>query len=290
MPEVSVIIPCYNLGAYLDEAVDSVLGQTYTDYEIIIVNDGSTDPETLARLEVQEAKPKCRVLSTANQGLPATRNYGITASSGRFISCLDADDRFHPHFLRECVARLVKDTDHELGFVTCTAKVFGCTNAYWKCSDYDPVRLMVENVIHVASMFRRQCWEEVGGYALNLSGFQDWNFWLSIVARGYRWTTIKRPLFLYRDRAGSMIEGSEKKRRVLKRTIVENNLAFFQEHVLDVLDEYERVILELKADVRDNELAVARTSLEKLQNLYSAHQKVKQEHETLVKTFRAGRR
>jgi glycosyltransferase involved in cell wall biosynthesis len=76
MPKVSVIIPCYNLGHYLDEAVDSVLAQTYQDLEIIIVNDGSTDEVTNLLLE-EYRKPKTRVLKTNNQGLPSARNKGI---------------------------------------------------------------------------------------------------------------------------------------------------------------------------------------------------------------------
>jgi len=87
MPKVSVIIPCYNQGQYLDEAVDSVLNQTFEDFEIIIVNDGSTDDFT-NNLLVNYHKPKTKVISTQNQGLPSARNNGIKIASGEYICCL----------------------------------------------------------------------------------------------------------------------------------------------------------------------------------------------------------
>ena len=272
MVSVSVVIPCFNLGAYLDEAVDSVLAQRFEDYEIIVVNDGSTDAETLDRLAAQEAKPKTTVLHTENQGLPATRNYGIERARGRYISCLDADDRFHKDFLGECIPVLERDSAGELGFVTTTVKVFGAQRAYWYCSDYDPVKLLVENVVHAASLFRRTCWDEVGGYACNLSGFQDWNFWIAIVAEGYRWSLVKRPLFQYRDREGSMIKTSETKRRDLKATIVANHLEFFREHVAGMVAEYETQIAEIRRQSHERENEVAQLSLEKLKSLFAAYE------------------
>lgn len=288
MPKVSVVIPCYNLGSYLDEAIDSILSQSMSDFEIILVDDGSTDEQTKARVAAQ-AEKGVRVFTTENQGLPATRNYAIQRANGEFITCLDADDKFHRNFLKETTAML--SADPSLGFVTTTAKVFGKTNAYWHCSDYDLRKLLTENVVHVASLFRRQCWEEVGGYATNLTGFQDWNFWLNIVGKGYRWGLVKRPLFLYRDREGSMIKGSEQKRRALKHQIVLNNIELFREHVADVLDDYEANFLEQRTQSHQREVDIAQTALDKLTELYKTHQALKQKHEALCQQMaRKGRK
>jgi glycosyltransferase involved in cell wall biosynthesis len=98
MSKVSVIMPCYNQGQYIDEAVDSVLTQTYQNYEIIIVNDGSTDEFTNEKLKNYN-KPKTQVIHTANQGLSAARNNGIHASNGEFILPLDADDKIANTYL-----------------------------------------------------------------------------------------------------------------------------------------------------------------------------------------------
>src|SRR4030066_1926561 len=131
MPRVSVIMPCYNLGQYLNEAVESVLSQTFQDFEIIIVNDGSTD-EFTNKLLANYNKPKTRVLTTDNEGLPSARNNGIKISSGEYICCLDADDKYHPEFLEKTVPVLMNDMAHEYGFVTTWAQFFGNQNYIWK--------------------------------------------------------------------------------------------------------------------------------------------------------------
>lgn len=91
MPEVSVIIPCFNQGQFIDDAVNSVLNQTFKDLEIIIIDDGSTDPFTINKLQNYN-KPNCRIFHTKNRGLAAARNLGIQLANGRFIQLLDSDD------------------------------------------------------------------------------------------------------------------------------------------------------------------------------------------------------
>jgi len=235
MPKVSVIIPCYNLGAFLDEAVESVLGQSFEDFEIVIVNDGSTDQLTIQMLQKYD-KPRTKVLWTENQGLPSARNNGIRASEGAYVCCLDADDKYHPDFLAKTMEVLERDLSEKIGFVTTWAQVFGEENRVWMTTGYDPARLALENVVHVASLFRRTCWEKVGGYAPNLrDGYEDWNFWLSIVARGYRWDCVKEALFCYRKRKQSMVASSDLKRGRLFSTIIENNASFYQQHLAEIL-------------------------------------------------------
>ena len=99
-PRISVIVPCYNLGAYLDEAVKSVLAQTYQDFEILIVDDGSTDPVTISLLD-HYAQPKTTVFRTSNQKLAAARNFLIARARGTYLCALDADDKLHPQVPRE---------------------------------------------------------------------------------------------------------------------------------------------------------------------------------------------
>ena len=290
MPKVSVVIPCYNLGQYLDEAVDSVLGQSFQDHEILVVNDGSTDPFTQARVEAQRQKPGVQVYTTDNQGLAATRNFGIERAAGNYICCLDADDRYHRQFLAACVPLLDQDQEQHLGFVTTMVKVFGEENAYWPCADFDPAALLVENNVHVASLFRKSCWQKVGGYDLALAGFQDWNFWIAIVAQGFRWARVKRPLFHYRVRSGSMLERSEQRRRSLKKSIVANHLDFFLTHAPEVFDLYEEKLQQQQAASRQREVEVAKTALAKLQQLFAEHQKLKQQHQTLIQAYSGKKR
>ena len=103
---VSVVVSCYNLGSYLDEAVQSVLNQSYQDFEIII--DGSDDAATRHML-ASYRRPRTRIVRTANRGLASARNTGLEASSGRYLSFLDADDVLEPAFLERAVTELERD-------------------------------------------------------------------------------------------------------------------------------------------------------------------------------------
>ena len=122
MPKVSVVIPCFNHGRYLEEAVSSVLEQTFGDYEIIVVNDGSTDPFTVDLLKNYHPQ-KTRTLHTENQGLPTARNTGIAAATGDYILPLDADDKIGSEYLEQAVR--VMDEQPNIGIVYCEAAYFG---------------------------------------------------------------------------------------------------------------------------------------------------------------------
>src|SRR5215213_6636466 len=98
-PRVTIVIPCFNLGEYLADTIDSVLAQTFQDFEIIVVNDGSTDERT-NRIISDLSHPKIRTIATANQGLARARNSGIAGAAGDYILPLDADDKIAPTYLR----------------------------------------------------------------------------------------------------------------------------------------------------------------------------------------------
>src|SRR5262245_63306392 len=121
-PKISVIVPCYNLGEYLSEAVDSVLAQSRQDFEVIVVDDGSTDPATIEILS-SFSRPKTRVLRAPHAGLAAARNRGIASSSGEYLCALDADDRLAPAFLEKTSA--VLDADPSATFVSTWLRTFG---------------------------------------------------------------------------------------------------------------------------------------------------------------------
>jgi len=234
MAKVSVIIPCYNLGEFIEEAVESVLNQTYSDFEIIIINDGSTDEYTNKLLKVAKW-PKTKIYTTANQGLPATRNYGIERASGEYICCLDADDKYYHQFIEKTVAIFENDTIKEYGIVSTWVEVFGENEFTWEISDYDPILLFEGNPLHVASLFRKKIWEMVGGYKTNLAGYQDWDFWINIISNNYKWFVVKEKLFFYRDRKDSMVKYSDQNKKALIEQVVENNIAFFKKHVKDIM-------------------------------------------------------
>ena len=108
MPVVSVVIPCFNQGSFLDESIGSVLAQTFEDFEIIVVDDGSTDAVSMQAFESFHY-PKARLIRSKNQGLPAARNLAISHATGRYILPLDCDDKIAPSYLAKAVALPASD-------------------------------------------------------------------------------------------------------------------------------------------------------------------------------------
>lgn len=232
MPKVSVIIPCYNQGAYLTEAVDSVLAQTFQDFEILIVDDGSTEPETINVLR-DVAWPKTQVVRTENQGLSAARNNGIRDATGVYILPLDADDKIGPGYLEEAVSIL--DRHPEIGVVYCEAAYFGIREGRWPLPDYSPDQLLNHNVIFCSALFRRRDWEKVGGFNVNMVyGWEDWDFWLALVQLGVKVYRIPKVHFFYRIREASMVHAmDEEKQFFMKLHAVFNQQNLFR-HVADI--------------------------------------------------------
>lgn len=201
-PKISVIIPCYNLGAYIDEAVDSVLAQTFQNFEIIVVDDGSTDPYTM-RLMENYIRPKTKVIRTKNQGPATARNVGITHALGEYILPLDADDKIGKCYLAK--ASMILDGNPEIGIVYCRARFFGSSEEEWQLEPFSIETMLTKNVIFATALFRRSSWQKVGGYnPLMVHGYEDYDFWISLLDREkvgvYR---VNEILFYYRVRENS---------------------------------------------------------------------------------------
>ena len=213
--KVSVVIPCYNQGAYLEEAVHSVLAQTYPDLEIIIVDDGSTDSGTVNLLKTL-THPKVRSIRTENQGLAAARNNGIREASGVYILPLDADDKIGPEYLADAVPIL--DRHRDIGIVYCEAAYFGAREGHWALPDYTPEQILYQNLIFCSALFRRKDWEAAGGYNINMVyGWEDWDFWLSLIRLGTKVYRIPKVHFYYRIRNASMIQAMDDEKQFFMR-------------------------------------------------------------------------
>jgi glycosyltransferase involved in cell wall biosynthesis len=211
MPKVSVIIPCFNQGPYLGEAVESVLQQTFQDFEILVVDDGSNDPETVRMLEGYE-RPKTRVMHTDNQGLAAARNNGIREAKGQYILPLDADDKIGSDYLEDAVRIL--DRHPDIGIVYSEAAYFGVRTGHWHLPEYSTEQMLFQNLIFCSALFRREDWDRVGGYNINMVyGWEDWDFWLSLIHLDVKVYRIPRVHFFYRIREASMIQGMDEDKR-----------------------------------------------------------------------------
>ena len=143
MIEVSVIVPCYNQGQTLQDTLHSIASQTFGCFEVIVVDDGSTDPATIEVLGSVE-NSKTSVVHTTNQGLAAARNNGILASRGRYILPLDADDRIGETYLEKAAA--VLDARPEVGIVYCRAETFGEVQGAWRIPDYSLDEMLLDDI------------------------------------------------------------------------------------------------------------------------------------------------
>jgi len=200
-PRVSVVIPCYNLGEYLEGAVRSVREQTFKDYEIIIVNDGSTDAATVSVL-AEMSRQGIEVVNISHRGPSAARNEGIRRGRGKYVLPLDADDCIAPKYLEHAIAIL--DARPEVGIVYGLVELFGEVQGIWEQPEYSPRLILQENMIVASAVFRRSDWEYVGGYrCCMVYGWEDWDFWLSLVELGRTVVRLPEIVFHYRIRFGS---------------------------------------------------------------------------------------
>jgi glycosyltransferase involved in cell wall biosynthesis len=251
MSTVSVVIPCFDLGRYLPAAVASVRAQTREAAELVIVDDGSTDPRTLDELE------RCRaegvwVLRTSNQGASAARNHGIAAASSDYVVCLDADDELRPAFLERTTEALERSPGAAVAATH--VEFFGASTGSWRPGGHSVVAMLARNCIPSASLFRRACWEEVGGYG-DLPACQDWDFFLSMVERGWTWVVVPETLYRYRQRNGSLSAHREANRRAIVAQLLERHRRTYEGHWPEVFLEMDAEIARLRGRIRALESA-----------------------------------
>lgn len=224
IPTVSVMIPCYGQAQYLPDAVASVVGQTFTDWEVIIVDDGSPDQtsDVAVALIREYADRRIRLVQQENGGIAAARNTGVSVSKGRYLLPLDADDGLDRRMLWECVR--VLDQDPTVAIVYTDLQQYGEGSDLIRAADFDPVVIPEANQLNYCSLYRREVWEAVGGYNPNMVlGYEDWDFWVGAVAHGYRAVRIGEPLFHYRIRAGSRDVGAREHDAELRQQIRRNH-------------------------------------------------------------------
>ena len=204
-PLISVIIPCYNLGAYIDETIQSVLAQTVQDFEILVVDDGSTDVHT-ANLLASASWPRTQVFRTPNGGVARARNTLIQRSSARFLCALDADDKLHPQYFEKALAAF--EVAPDLTFVSTRLQMFGEQALVFPenlCCDLPA--LLTDCPIFSAALVRRDAAVSIGGYDETMTdGNEDWDFWITLLEKGYRGVILPDILFYYRRRSGSLCD------------------------------------------------------------------------------------
>ena len=249
MPKVSVIIPAYNALAYLPETIDSLFKQTFSDFEVLIVDDGSSDGTAGWATQIKD--PRVRVIYQKNQGSSVARNTGISAAKGEYIALLDADDLWEPTKLEKQVRFLEQNPSvglvdtwtiliNQKGKSTGRIIVSYAEGDVWKqlvqfkpvcCCDSTP-------------LIRRSCFDNVGLFNPDLPFLEDLDMWIRLAAR-YEFAAIKEPLVRYRQHPQSKSTNCKGTLEAF-RTIIEQAFEFVPAEVLPLRDKgYGRVNLYL---------------------------------------------
>lgn len=249
MIDVSVIITCYNKGNMILEAVNSVKSQTFSNLEIIIVDDCSTDKKTHNILKELSDKGYNIVLLSKNVGVSATRNIGINKSQGKYILLLDGDDKISSTYIEEGVKIL--DSENGISIVTCEVELFGYLNRKMYLAEPTIEYLIAQNSIVISSLFRRECFDKTQGFNSNMKeGLEDWDFWLSVLENGGKVFRIPKTHFYYRISKKSRNNLDFEKLRRLRKQIYENHKTLYSKYLLDPIDSFEYSLLKNSKEYR----------------------------------------
>jgi glycosyltransferase involved in cell wall biosynthesis len=225
MPAVSIIMPAFNVAPYLREAVDSVLAQTCGDWELLVVNDGSTDGTGAIAHDYASRDSRIRVIDQENCGLACARNTALRAGTGDFFALLDSDDLWEPGFLQ---SQLDVFAQHpETALVTGSARLLGGPQ------NGQPARPVVaghpaltleqmiadETAVFIMATFRRAVYDAIGGFDAAKRRSEDWDYWLRAVAAGFVFRRNWQPLAWYRVREDSLSRNSAAMLREMLHTL-----------------------------------------------------------------------
>lgn len=230
-PRVSVIIPCYNTAKFVAETLDSVFSQTYKDYEVVVVNDGSPDTVELEQV-ISPWRDKIAYLHTKNCGCAGARNNGIRASRGELIALLDSDDIWESTFLQVLVDMF--EENPSIDVVYSNAVLFGDTDSPGQTlMDMCPPQeeITFESILShrawvfvVSCMVRREVLVRVGGFDEDLRYAEDLDLWLRIAHGGFKFLPCSQPLVRYRKRAHSLTAECSPDQEVRRRIQLYENL------------------------------------------------------------------
>ncbi|MFH1154690.1 MAG: glycosyltransferase [Pseudomonadota bacterium] len=218
-PLVSIIVPCYNYGRYIDRMMESLDAQTFQNYEIILVDDGSTDPATIARIKdlEDENRPDLHIFRQNNQGVIAARNHAMGKATGKYLFPLDPDDTIEKTFLEKCMLLLESSPDHYFTY-TWTYSL-GEPEFIWETVDADFTELLERNRVGFV-VFPARAFKDTGGYnPVMKDGYEDWEFCINMVRRGYVGRVIPEPLYQYYVKPGSRNDDAIRKHALLKKII-----------------------------------------------------------------------
>jgi glycosyltransferase involved in cell wall biosynthesis len=238
VPRVSVVLPVHNGATYLEASINSILDQTWRDFELICVDDGSTDetPVILARLAARDRRIRI-ITNRPNKGLPGALNTGFAAARGS-LHCWTSDDNIaRPRMLERLIAALDAHPDAAIAHANYSViDARGAVIGFQKVGP--PQEILFGNRIGAAFLYRSDVTRALCGYDERLFGVEDYDFWLR-AARRFRFVTLDEDLYLYRRHEGSLTDQRALAIHRLVRQVIVRELA-----LVDDPDLRARVLLE----------------------------------------------
>ena len=240
---ISVIIPCYNDGIYLPETIEKIKTQTFKNFEIIIVNDGSTDKKTISLLE-KIKKEGITVLDKENGKMSSARNFGVKHAKGDLIVTVDSDDYFEPIFFQRAIEIL--DRDENIAVVSSYVKMFGEFSLKSRPRGGGEFNFLFSNECSAGAMIRKSCWNEIGGYDEEMKlGYEDWEFYIRIVQKGWIVKIIPEYLTYYRQtKKSTRINKTEPNRKSIIQYIMNKHKDWYLKCLLELTDKKEIIYTE----------------------------------------------
>lgn len=202
--DVTVVISCFNYGAYLPEAIASVRDQEGGPAKVIVVDDGSTDVLTRETLNRLQSDSNLDMIRQANAGASAARNRGLSMAESPYVLILDADDVLP----RRALVRLrsALDADAEAGYAYGHIEFFGQRTGLMKMPPFDPWRLLFRHIVGPTALIRREMIDAVGGYDVGFAHYEDWEIWLHALAKGWGGRQVDFPGLLQRKHGTSKFD------------------------------------------------------------------------------------
>lgn len=257
-PKLSVIIPCYNMGQFIQETIDSVID--VSDIEIIIVNDGSDDNGFTRGVLDAIQNDKIKIIHQDNKGLGHARNTGVKMAKAPYLAILDSDNKLRHDYINIGISIL--DEYPEIGLVYGNYRQFGMYDKDVIVGDLNISDLVIKNYIDACVILRKEAWASIGGYdeVMPVMGYEDWDLNLRLFFKGWQFKYIEKVLFDYRVRENSMLTNTVKNKVLLQSYIFSKpslHQAKLIREKLQLLDDLRKTIV--KQEIRLNDILNSRT-------------------------------
>lgn len=225
-PLVSVVVPVYNMEAFLPETLDSILASDYPNFEVVVVDDGSKDASYRVACDYAKKDQRVRAYTQPNGGACAARNQAVRLAKGEFILPVDADNLIEPGLIADSVKEILKDPSAKV--VAPRADFFGERTGEWKLPPFSLHLLARKNIMDTCALYRKVEWERAGGYCESIIAREDWEFWIAVLKDGGKVVRLPEIGLHYRIRNVSKRVTDRSLKRHVVKTLNARHPEFFE--------------------------------------------------------------